>query len=147
MKKRLLKAATIAALASAIVGAEDRPLTKDKGKVSKAVSDEKSDRYSRATLDRIRASIGAQVAAQIAVRDAAEGAMRAPTAAEAAALNESRSGATASNAVSVPIGGTALKTDLSRLHYVIAVEGEDGTASMNPKTKTSVKAKEVNNAR
>ena len=77
---------------------------------------------SQERLNQFRQSI----AAQIAVYDAAEGAMRAPSAAEAAALAHAGGPAT-SQAITLANGGKALRADVSQLSFARAVRQPDGT--------------------
>lgn len=78
---------------------------------------------------------------QIAVHDAGEGAMRAPTAAEAAALAgppAAASGRT-EQVIALPSGGVALRADASSLSFLVGETRGDGKFSMRhdaPKAKT-----------
>ncbi len=72
-------------------------------------------------LARIRQAL----VAQIAVRDAGEGAMRAPTPAEAQAL-AAPSGGPAGKAYALPGGGVAYRPDISDASLLTAVRGESG---------------------
>lgn len=81
--------------------------------------------------DAIRKRLTSQVAAaQIAVRDDAEQAMRAPTAAEAAALGGPGGGG-AEVIRSIAGGGTALKADPSHSSFSMAVVNSDGSVSVS----------------
>jgi hypothetical protein len=79
-----------------------------------------NSRYSRQRLDALRRSI----TAQIAVYDAAEGGVREPTPAEAAALALpiTESG----TAVQMRDGGMALRQNGSALSLLVATTGKDG---------------------
>lgn len=79
------------------------------------------NRPSQERLDHIRRSL----VAQIAVQDQAEGAMRAPTDVEAAALSNAATETLQS--VPLPGGGVALRTGSTQLSLVVATRGEDGT--------------------
>lgn len=88
---------------------------------------------------------------QIAVREDAEGAMRAPTAEEAAAL----AGSSTETATAVPLqnGGVALRRDASQMSFAIVEIGEDGKARLThgPASKvapaTSTTGKGASNGR
>ena len=93
-------------------------------------------RYSREQLDRLRA----RLAAQIAVHDLVEGAMRAPTPEEAAALANNK----AAGQVEVRWlngGGVAVRGDQSQLEYVIATQSDDGTVSRSHRGNTRAAGK------
>lgn len=76
-----------------------------------------------------------RMAAQIAVWDATEGAMRAPTPAEAAALADTSSGTP--TVVALPGGGHALRPGGSDLSFAIATTGANSTVAI---THSSSKA-------
>lgn len=65
---------------------------------------------------------------QIAVHDAGEGAMRAPTADEAAALSSAPTAATrrTEQSVALPGGGVALRADASSLSFLVVETRPDG---------------------
>jgi len=77
-------------------------------------------RYSPEQLQRLRQSL----VAQIAVKDDAEG-LRAATDHEAAALGGAAAPATA-QAVALPGGGVALRTDASQMSLAVAELADDG---------------------
>lgn len=77
---------------------------------------------------------------QIAVYDAGEGAMRAPTAAEAAALAGPPAVATGrtEQVMALPRGGSALRADASSLSFLVVETTGDGKLAMRhdvPKSK------------
>lgn len=80
---------------------------------------------SQERLDRIRQAL----VAQIAVFEQGEGAMRAPTAAEATALANPPSGA-AGQVVALPKGGVALRADLSDASLLRATRESNGKITM-----------------
>lgn len=84
----------------------------------------RAPRYSQEKLDRMRQALSAQ----IAVRDDAEGAMRAPTAEEAAAFALAPGGA--SETIALPTGGVALRSDGSQLSLAVARVSADGTVTV-----------------
>lgn len=95
-------------------------------------------RYSPEKLAKLRAAL----TAQIAVRDAGEGAMRAPTPAEARAL--AGAPAESGEAFALTGGGFALRADASQLSFLVAETSEDGTvqlthSSHSPAAKANAK--------
>jgi len=82
----------------------------------------------RISAERIEA-IRQSLVAQIAVYDQAEGAVRAPSEQEAAALSGPAAQANAS--MVLPGGGMALKTDAAQLSFAVATLGEDGSVRIS----------------
>jgi hypothetical protein len=75
--------------------------------------------------------------AQLAVYDAAEGAMRQPTAAEAQALTRGMTPG-AEHVVALPGGGAALRRDLSSLNFLVIDVSADGKKTMRHGSADSV---------
>lgn len=95
-------------------------------------------RYSPEKLAKLRAAL----TAQIAVRDAGEGAMRAPTPAEAQAL--AAAPAQAAEAFALTGGGFALRADASQLSFLVAETGEDGTLKLTHSDASSAAKAKAN---
>lgn len=131
MNKRLLIAA-IAAMPLLATAAE--PPASGTGEATRAAT---TPQISQDKLDRIRKAL----VAQIAVYDAAEGAMRTPTAEEMSVLAlPSADGAQA--VIALPGGGVALRADGSQASLVKAIRGEDGriTIGHEPRAKAGMPA-------
>jgi hypothetical protein len=120
MHKRLLIVA-LAAIPLVSAAADQRAVDKAEASTRTAAA----PRVSQDKLDRIRQSLVAQIAAW----EQAEGAMRAPTSDEMAALamlsSEGRDAV-----VPVAGGGVALRPDISHASLAIAVRGEDGKVAI-----------------
>lgn len=82
---------------------------------------------------------------QIAVHDAGEGAMRAPSAAEAAALSGAPAVAAGRTAqvVTLPGGGAALRADASSLSFLVVETQGDGKLAIRHESAKAAKAQRV----
>jgi hypothetical protein len=92
-------------------------------------------RISAERLEMLRRSM----MSQLAVYDAAEGAMRQPTSAEAQALTAGMTPG-AERIVAIPGGGAALRRDLSNLNFLVVDLGADGKKTLRHGTADSVAA-------
>ncbi|MCC7217498.1 MAG: hypothetical protein IT517_12050 [Burkholderiales bacterium] len=126
--------AAFAAVPMLAVAAEP-PNAQTKAPVATAAS---VPQVSQARLDQIRRAL----VAQIAVYEQAEGAMRAPTTAEAAALAVSPSG-TAGQAIALPKGGVAFRPDISDASLLRATREPDGRIRMGHGDVTKAAANDV----
>jgi len=118
MKKRLL---FVALAAIPLVSAAADPVSQQQ--TSNAAA---TPQISQERLARIRQHLLAQIAAY----EPAEGAMRAPTAQEAAAL-VIPSGNGPATVVRLPSGGVAMQGDVSNASLAVAVKGADGKVSVS----------------
>lgn len=86
-------------------------------------------------------AIRQQLLSQIAVYDAAENALRRPSAAEAAALAPAAVTAPAPLPMALPGGGVALRVDAANLDYLIVDVGADGKKTLRHGTAASTGSK------
>jgi len=123
-------AVILVALAVPVFTVADRPLARPAPATTAA-------QYSPEQLQRLRQSLVAQIAAW----DEAEG-LRAPTPREAAAL-ALPAGSTAVEAVALPGGGVALRSDVSQMSLAVAEVADDGSVRVTeraPSGRTRVPA-------